>query len=273
VATAAAAEDPLLWPPAGPATDPTFDNEVLAPLITAGHLPALRKALASQLEPTWTLMWQAIDLLRGLPAGQRVAGRWDVDKDAYTSHVEYLRAGGLPQPRRDSAVAAAQRLNWLERAQAGYAAQRAFDDRLVMAEYRLAGEAFAGTVTATDPTRTEGTGRSRKLRPHITITTSDPVRLAPGTPVTATSRPTQKATILAVNGGEVTVELSSGMGRAAVPSPGSVPEVGDRICYSSIVDSYQPAANFPARDDTPWTHGGPPVEYQPTDEDATEEWT
>ena len=27
------AEDPLRWPPAGPATDPSFDNEVLAPLI------------------------------------------------------------------------------------------------------------------------------------------------------------------------------------------------------------------------------------------------
>src|SRR5213075_1020530 len=35
-AAAAAAEDPVAWPPAGPATDPTFDNEVLAPLIRAG---------------------------------------------------------------------------------------------------------------------------------------------------------------------------------------------------------------------------------------------
>src|SRR5690606_1538312 len=29
------AEDPLIWPPAGPATDPGFDNEVLAPAIDA----------------------------------------------------------------------------------------------------------------------------------------------------------------------------------------------------------------------------------------------
>ena len=35
----AAAEDPLTWPPAGPATDPTFDNEVLAPLIRACGRP------------------------------------------------------------------------------------------------------------------------------------------------------------------------------------------------------------------------------------------
>jgi hypothetical protein len=270
---AALAEDPLTYPPAGPATDPTFDNEILAPLIQAGNVSALEKALATQLEPTWGLMWRAIDLLQAMNVGARVAGRWDADKDAYTSYVEHLRDSGLPQPRRDGAVAAAQRLNWLERAQASYAAQRAFDDPLVLAEYRHSGEAFAGTVTATQPERTDGTGRSRKLRPHITITTPDPVRLAPGTPVTATTRPTQKATILAIADGEVLLELSSGMGRAATPAPGSVPEIGEQICYSSVTDGYQPLASFPAREDTPWTHGGPPVEYVPTDEDAHEEWS
>src|SRR6266511_2677301 len=66
-------------------------------------------------------MWQAIDLLRALPVGGRVAGRWDADKEAYTSYVEHLRDSGLPQPRRDSAVAAAHRLNWLERGQASCA--------------------------------------------------------------------------------------------------------------------------------------------------------
>ncbi len=269
---AAAAEDPLTWPPAGPITDPGFDNEILAPLIQAGDRPGLERALRSQLAPTWALMWRAVGLLRALPPGARVAARWDADKDAYTSYVEHLRGTGVPQPRRDGAVAAATRLNWLERAQASYAAQRAFDDPLVLAEYRLSGEAFAGTVTATEPDRVEGTGRSRKLRPHLTVATADPVRLAPGTPVTATSRLAQKATVRAVTRGEVLLELSGGMGRAMTPAPGSVPEVGERICYTSIVDSYQPTAAFPDRQDTPWTHGGQPAEYVPTDQDAREEW-
>ncbi len=39
---AAAAEDPLTWPPAGPTTDPTFDNEVLAPLIRAAERAGTR---------------------------------------------------------------------------------------------------------------------------------------------------------------------------------------------------------------------------------------
>jgi hypothetical protein len=270
---AALAEDPLTWPPAGPSTDPTFDNEVLAPLIQSGNTPALELALAAQLEPTWALMWQAIDLLRALPAGARVAGRWDADKDSYTSYVEHLRNSGLPQPRRDGAVAAAQRLNWLERAQASYAAQRALDDPLVFAEHRLGGEAFAGTVTAAEPCRVEGAGRTRTLRPHITVTTGDPVRLPSGAQVTATTRPNQKATVLEVSGGEVLLELSGGMGRALTPTTGSVPQIGEWICYSSITDGYQPLAAFPAQEDTPWTHGGPPVEYVPTDEDAHEEWS
>lgn len=270
---AAAAEDPLTWPPAGPATDPSFDNEVLAPLIEAGNLAALEKALTTQLEPTWSLMWQAIELLRELPAGSTVARRWDADKDAYTSFLEHLRNGGMPQPRRDSAVAAAQRLNWLERAQASYSAQLALDDPLLFAEYRLTGEAFAGTVVAADAQRTEGSGRSRKLRPHITVLTEDPVRLSPGTSVVATTRPGQTATILAISGGALRLELAGGMGRAATPAPGSVPEVGEEISYTSVGADYQPIAAFPPREDTPWTHGGPPVEYQPTDEDAQEEWS
>ncbi|GAA5179754.1 hypothetical protein GCM10023322_10520 [Rugosimonospora acidiphila] len=270
---AAAAEDPLTWPPAGPATDPGFDNEILSPLIEAGDVPALEKALATQLEPTWALMWRAVDLLRDLPVGDRVAGRWDADKDAYTAQVEHHSAGGPPQPRRDSAVAAAQRLNRLERAAASYAAQRAFDDPLVFAEYRLAGEAFAGVVTGAEPERTEGAGRSRKLRPHITVATADPVRLPAGAQVVGVGRPGQKATVVAASEGTVLLELSGGMGRGKVPAPGSVPEVGERVRYSSIVDGYQPTAVFPDRQDTPWTHGGPPAQYEPSDSDAREAWS
>src|ERR1035437_7307806 len=74
---AAAGEDPVTWPPAGPATDPAFDNEVLAQLIAACDVPdddararqraetALRAALAAQVAPTWRLMWRAVGLLRG----------------------------------------------------------------------------------------------------------------------------------------------------------------------------------------------------------------
>jgi hypothetical protein len=287
---AAVAEDPLTWPPAGPATDPTFDSEVLAPLMAAcdraassGDTPAqqrahcaLEQALRTQLAPAWELMWHAVELLRGLPAGASVASRWDADKSAFTSYLDHLSQDGTPQPRRDSAVAAARRLAWLERLQASYATQRAFDDPLVMAEYRLAGEAFAGQVTAADPTRLDTTGRRRTLRPHITVATSDLVFAEPGAALTSPARPRQQARVLTVTPGQptqVVLELSGGMGRGLVPAPGSVPAQGETVCYAAFSDSFQPPPAFPAPDDTPWTHGGPPPPYTPSDEDAQEAWS
>ena len=295
----AAAEDPLTWPPSGPATDPTFDNEVLAPLITACQRAAgpaaegraraaLADALDGQLRPTWHLLWRAVGLLRALRPGDHVAGRWDADKDAFTGYCDYLDEGGAPQPRRDSAVTAARRLSWLERAHASYAAHRAFDDPLVMAEYRLAGEAFSGEVVAAEPGRVDATGRRRKLRPLITVETGDRVLVPPGTSMRAPSRPGQSAQVISVAGPaaedpgspglegsarQVILELSGGMGRNLTPAPGSVPQVGERLCYTTLTDGYQPSAAFPPAEETPWTHGGPPEPYVPADEDISEEWS
>src|SRR6185437_7340635 len=98
-AAARAAEDPVRFPPAGPATDPSFDNEVLRTRISAiraakatgdgGALlraqAAMEAALRSRLEPTWELMWRAVGLLRALPAGAHVAGRWQSDRWAFTA--------------------------------------------------------------------------------------------------------------------------------------------------------------------------------------------
>src|SRR5262249_57348890 len=100
---------------AGRAPDPTFDNEVLAPLIAACDAAvgdparyrraeaALRDALAGQLRPTWRLMWQAAGLLRRLPPGAHVTGRWAADRDAFTGHAGHMRDGGPPQARPGSA--------------------------------------------------------------------------------------------------------------------------------------------------------------------------
>jgi hypothetical protein len=246
---------------------------------------SLTEALAGQLALTWKLMWQAVSLLRAMPPAGHVPARWDADKDAFTSYAAYLDEGGFPQPRRDSAVTAARRLNRLERTAARLGAQLAFDDPLIMAEYRLAGEAFAGTVATAEPDRIDDTGSRRKLRPRITVRTADPVLLDPGATVTDQSRPTQKARVLAVPGpedqpGEVVLELVSGMGRSLTATPGSVPEIGERVCYSTLTDDYQPSAEFPPAEETPWTHGGPPAAYLPRDaaylprdEDTTEEWS
>ena len=288
---AAEAEDPVRCPPAGPPTDPTFDNEVLEQRILAVRTARftgdgrayhrakaeLTDALATQLEPTWALMWRAITLLRGLPEGAHVRARWDNDKTAFTWHARHVADGGPPQPRRDAAVSAARRLANLERVQEMLAAQRAFDDPLVMAEYRMTGEAFAGEVVAAEPDRVDGSGRRRVLRPRVTVETEDEAPADPGAALTSPARPRQTARVIDVTatGGRarIVLELRGGMGRSLTPEPGSVPAVGEQVCYAAFGDAYQPPPPFPAPEDTPWTHGGPPAPYVPNDDDAREAWS
>ncbi|MFC0508218.1 hypothetical protein [Micromonospora costi] len=273
---AARAEDPALHPPAGPATDPDFDNRRLAPAIEAyaaaeddpearaGAYATLEALLRDQLAPTWELMWRGVGLLRGLPPGARVEGRWAGDRDAFTAHAEHVDAGGGPQPRRDGAVAAAVRLHRLERALTSYAVQRAYDDPLVMAAHRLTGEAFVGEVTLADPGRVDDTGKRPVLRPRIQVVTTEPVLVPLGATLHSPVRPGQKARVVfltpAADGKtEVVLELSGGMGRGLTAPAGSVPEVGERVCYTTLSDAFLPAGAFPAPEETPWTHGGPPT--------------
>lgn len=262
---AALAEDPAVTPPAGPATDPEFDNKVLAPLLSVASPPVaeLTAVLREQLMGTWELMWRAIDLLDTLPEAHRAAGRWDGDRDAFSAFAQAIEEGAPPQPRRDGAVAAAARLSRLENAAARYAVQRAFDDPLIMAEYRLAGAAFEGQVTLAKADRIDDSGRRPVLRPRIMVVTTEPVRIAPGTALTSPARPAQKATVISIASGpsdktEVLLELSGGMGRKLVAEPGSVPEVGERLLLTTLSEAYRPGGAFPDPSLTPWTHGGPP---------------
>lgn len=277
------AEDPIEYPPAGPATDPLFDREVLAPAIdqygkaktSAAERNAttrLETALRSQMEPTWRLVWRAIELLRTLPAGEHVAGRWRDDVRSTARHYAYVAEGGRPQPKRDNAVNAARRLNRLEHDKANYDAQRAFDDPLVMAEHRLLGDAFAGVVTAVEPSPLG----NRKLRPRITVRTEDRVRLGVGAKVTDRNAARgQVATILEVvqtpEDTVIVLELAGGMGRKREPAEGTVPDPDRPVCYSTLSDGYKPSGDFPLTENTPWTHGGPPT--PPSRQDAGEEWS
>ncbi len=299
------AEDPVLHPPAGPATDPTFDNEVLdgrfTAIRTAGQAGdgaalaraqvALDAALRTQLEPTWELMWHAVGLLRQLPEGAHVAARWTADRWSFTNQVGWVNDGGAPQPKRDSAVSAARRLARLEREQQRLDVHRAYDDALVMAEYRMTGDAFAGTVTEADPARLDTSGKRAKLRPWITVATEDEVLFEAGTQLASPVRPRQKATVIAVTPpGEpgsaagvagltmVVLELEGGMGQGKTAPPGSVPAVDEAVTYTTLRDDFQPLPKFPDREETPWTHGGPPEiaatdDYEPTDADAAEDWS
>ncbi|MBM2621054.1 hypothetical protein JIG36_36695 [Actinoplanes sp. LDG1-06] len=268
------AEDPTVWPPAGPSTDPTFDNEILAPALRqwdeGRHERAralLDRDLRTQLEPTWRLMWQAIDLLRALPAGDSVDARWTEDRNEFTSYYMYVNSGGYPQPRRDQAVAAARRLQRLEREQTAFDATLALDDPLVMANYRVTGEAFAGTVVESEPDRkVPGDKGRRVLRPLLVVRSDDPLRLTVGTDVVSPGRRKQVAKILEIDGDRVTLQIEKGMTVAPTPA------VGEEITYTSVFPEGMQSPKLPTAEDTPWTHGGPPQPYVASDDDAREVW-
>jgi len=307
-AAARLAEDPARCPPAGPTTDPVFDAHVLAPAIRAydeavaaatgsaaamgGDAAALAaspavaaaeaeiaKALHGQLIPTWRLMWRAVDLLRALPPGASVSRRWAQDRARFSSYHAYLAAegGGLPQARRDGAVAAARRLAVLERELASYEADQAFDDPLVLANQRVTGEAFAGLVVRTEPDRRIANRKGTLVtRPLVDLMTTDPVRLAVGVEVESPARRGQLGEIVelrpAADGLLVTLQLRGGMGRSRTPPPGTVPEPGETLSYTSLLADSMFSAALPAPEDTPWTHGGPPRDYEPDGDDAHEPW-
>ncbi|MEV7102943.1 hypothetical protein [Streptomyces atroolivaceus] len=283
----------LVCPPAGPATDPAFDNRLLAPAIErydraraalaaaedaldadtrlgelSGAEREIRSLLAGVLLPTWDAVWRGIDLLRELPEGTRAEDRWTRDRWSFTAHRDRVRAGEPPQPRRDDAVTAAQKLAARETAQAQLDAQEALDDPLVLAGRRLAGEAFIGEVTEVEMAYSES--KRPSPRPLVTVRTDERPHLGERTKVyrSLDGRPqtaefvgyaTEDAGHAEPEGTvHLVLRITDRMGRSKEPAPGSVPEPGDRIAWTLFEHDQRGGPKLPDPEDTPWTHGGPP---------------
>ncbi|MFH9468654.1 hypothetical protein ACH4LT_15385 [Streptomyces clavifer] len=287
----------LFCPPAGPATDPAFDNRLLAPAIErydrartalataedglaadarlgelSGAEREIRSLLAGVLRPTWDAVWRGLDLLAELPEGARAEDRWTRDRWSFTGHRDRVRAGEPPQPRRDDAVTAAQKLASRETAQAQLEAQEALDDPLVLAGRRLAGEAFVGVVTDVEMAYSES--KRPSPRPLVTVRTDERPHLGERTKVyrSLDGKP-QTAEFVAyvpeeseevLDGGSADEEIllvlriTDRMGRGKEPAPGSVPEPGDRFAWTLFEHDQRGGPKLPDPEDTPWTHGGPP---------------
>ncbi|MFF3937732.1 hypothetical protein [Streptomyces phaeofaciens] len=289
--------DGQLWcPPAGPATDPAFDNKLLAPAVerydrarTAlaaaedgleadDRLGALttaereiRELVRSRTLPTWQRVWEGLDLLRALPEGAHVEERWTRDRWSFTGHRDRVVAGEPPQPRRDDAVTAANKLATREREQARLEAQEALDDPLVMAGRRLAGEAFAGEVV--DVVMAYSEGKRPSPRPLVTVRTDDRPYLGERAKVFRSLGGKPQAAEFAGRDGEedeglLVLRIVDRMGRGKEPERGSVPEKGDLLCFTLFEHEQRGGAKLPDPEETPWTHGGPPGERTPEAPDS-----
>ena len=231
---AAAAEDPVRCPPAGPATDPTFDNEVLEARLAgrphregtgdgradaaregrahrrAGH-PA-RADLDADVAGGGTAARPLRPAITSARAGTRTRTRSPGTRTTCGTAARRSRAATARSPPPAGWPAGARPGRW-------YAAQRAFDDPLVMAEHRMTGEAFAGQVTAAEPDRVDASGPRRVLRPRITVETGDVVLAEPGSSLTSPARPNQKARVVSVTAGRAIAPESSLSSRAAWAGP------------------------------------------------------
>ncbi|MFD7688790.1 hypothetical protein [Streptomyces sp. NPDC059781] len=286
----------LLCPPAGPATDPAFDNKLLAPAVErydrartalaaaedgleaddrlgalTGAEREIRALVESRTRPTWDAVWRGLDLLAELPEGARVEERWTRDRWSFTGHRDRVAAGEPPQPRRDDAVTAANKLATREREQARLEAQEALDDPLVMAARRLSGEAFAGEVV--DVVMAYSESRRPSPRPLVTVRTDDRPHLGErvrtyrslgGKPQTAEFVGYEDGP----EGGLLVLRVMDRMGRGKEPEEGSVPEKGDRVCFTLFEHEPRGGAKLPDPEETPWTHGGPPGEEAAVPEPA-----
>ncbi|MFF0289301.1 hypothetical protein [Streptomyces sp. NPDC005262] len=293
----------LVCPPAGPATDPAFDNRLLAPAIekydrarTAlaaaedglaadARLAELTAAereigslLAGVLRPTWDAVWRGLDLMAQLPPGSRSEDRWTRDRWSFTGHRDRVRSGEPPQPRRDDAVTAAQKLASRETAQAQLEAQEALDDPLVLAGRRLAGEAFVGEVTEVVMAYSES--KRPSPRPLVTVRTDERPHLGERTKVyrSLDGRP-QTAEFVAYASEDsagpdealLVLRITDRMGRSKEPASGSLPEPGDRIAWTLFEHDQRGGPKLPDPEDTPWTHGGPPGGAAETPDPVTAE--
>ncbi|MFF6779028.1 hypothetical protein ACFY8W_36525 [Streptomyces sp. NPDC012637] len=275
------AADPATHRPAGPATDAAFDNDQLAPLFHAyararGQdqtriMEELNRLLTAYMRPTWELMWHAYTLLQALPEAKNTTRRWDLERTAFTEECTYLDQDGRPQPAREQAAATAARLARMEHAAITFAAERAADDPFVRAELRTTGEAFAGHVTTLEPEHTLRGPTGRGLwRPRFSLATSDPVVLDPGRALACHTHPGARYKIRTIThpdgdtpaetNGEtlVEVEITAGMGTVTRPNHAVLPEPGAVLVFTLAPDHYR-MPEFPTRDQTPWTHGGPPA--------------
>jgi hypothetical protein len=197
----------------------------------------------------------------------------------FTARSDYLAEGGRPQPKRDFPVSAARRLAELEAAQAFFDRERALDDPFALADLRCTGEAFGGIVQSVEADRAVVSAKNRRtLRPQFTVATTDPLKIPAGAKLISPDFPAGHKTQLVETYTDldgttiVLVEVTGGMGTPNKPVVGAVPEVGQEVAF--LPDSgFQRRPAFPAPEDTPWTHGGPPaVTEQAVTEDADEQW-
>lgn len=240
-------------PAAGPTPDPSWDRDVLEPLVaefnevrarrddaaTVGELGGdIVNAVESALSSSWDATWKSIDLVRSLPPAASIANRWATDRRDFTSHIGRVESGEARFRTRDSVKQAAYNVSRREGAQSTLEASEALDDPLVMARAIGDGAALAGTVTFVE-------------KPWVELELTAPCPVPIGTELWWTEQPSKCSVwireMTAVE--PFTVRLETNKGKTKW-----FPELGYRAVYSSFTTNSIPSPPLPA--EVPWSHSG-----------------
>lgn len=226
----------------GGRTDPAAIAPLLAPF-EAHYRPLVSR--------TWDLLWRGLERELGYGEARSVARRWDEDRRAYTSHIDWVTRGGRRRTRQTPRQAAMTLQN-LEDAKRRLEAEEACDDPLRMIPYLLDNKAVRGRVVSVDREHRESAGRSMLRRPLVTLRSPDPCPIPLGRELWWTEQPDGREFVVHaiaphVNGGaDVTLKLTTGSGKTGLPS------VGNEACFSIHTTSGHWPSTLPH--DDPWTH-------------------
>jgi hypothetical protein len=222
------------------------DPATIAPLLVAieGHYrPLVRR--------TWDLLWRCRDRELTHPEAPSVARRWDEDRRAYTTHVDWMTRGGLRRTRQSPRQAALTLRN-LEDAKRRLDAEEACDDPLRMIPYLLENKAVRGRVIRVDREHREMGTRSMVRRPLVTLHSPEPCPIPLGRELWWTEQPDGREFVVhtitpsPAGGALVTLKLMTGSGGTGLPS------VGSDACFSIHTTAERSPAMLPP--DDPWTH-------------------
>jgi hypothetical protein len=251
-------------PPAGPGSDPGWDEEVLVGLVrewgTSSEATSrsairreLERELREQLAPAWSDCWRSLRLLSTLPEADHAARRWNEDRRAWSVHCDrmaedraYFR--NIPTPTQS-----ADRLEILERKTDELMREMALDDPLVMAAVIAGGEGLCGSVVETEPERRRANpigGRTLR-RPLIAIEPSLEFSRPAETRLFLASDPRVAVELLPSDpGGPIRAEVIAGANMPATIT--RLPAVGGDVVLSPFgkSDRYQRSTV----EYVPWTH-------------------
>ncbi len=251
--------------PVGPVPDGE-DDECLMPLVEqlnaarngstepVGIAPLLKPIMDHYrplLRRTWDLLWRCRDREATVLEARSVGRRWDVDRDAYTRHVDWMNRNGLRRTRHTPRQAAMTLRN-LEEAGRLVEAEEACDDPLRMAAYVLANKAVRGTVVDVDPTHREPGPKRMVTRPLVTLRSPDPCLIPVGREVWWTGQSEGKEFVVEdvtptpAGGSDIVLKLMSSSNTTGLPG------MGNAACFS--IHSTKPGWLGQLPDDVPWTH-------------------